>query len=175
MADEKKSEEDDKDGAAGQGSKKLLIFGLIGGLIVGGAATFAITTMFFSNPGAVVEEVEPEPEVEPPPEITAIYIQVGRLPASLLDGRGRLLGYMFLDLSLELANTGDRDWLLSRMPLVRDAFIRSISADGIMQPGSLTQLDHDGLPKRLRDAANKALKRDIITGILVTNALRTER
>lgn len=175
MADKEKKDEGEDSGEENKGSKKLLIAGLVGGLIIGGGATFGLTTMFLGGHEGAVEEVEPEPEPEPPPEIIAIYVQINRLPASLLNAKGRLLGYMFLDLSLELANTEDRDWLLTRMPLVRDAFLRSISADGIMKPGSLTALDHDGLPKRLRAAGNKALKREIITGILVTNALRTER
>lgn len=173
MADEEKKDDSEDSGEESKGSKKLLIAGLVGGLIIGGGATFGLTTMFLGGHEGAVEEVEPEPE--PPPEIIAIYVQINRLPASLLNAKGRLLGYMFLDLSLEVANTEDRDWLLKRMPLVRDAFLRSISADGIMKPGSLTALDHDGLPMRLRAAGNKALKRNIITGILVTNALRTEK
>lgn len=173
MADDKKNGDGEGGGEENKGSKKLLIAGLIGGLIIGGAATFGITTMFFGGDGTHVEEVEPEPE--PEPEAPAIYVQINRLPASLLNARGRLLGYLFLDLSLEVKNTEDRDWLLVRMPLVRDAFLRSISADGVMQPGSLTTLDHAGLRNRLRAAANKALHRDVITDILITNALRTEK
>lgn len=173
MADEDKN--GDGEGEEPKGSKKLLIFGLIGGLIVGGGATFGVITMFFSNDGAVVEETEPEPEPEPLPEVTAIYIKIDRMPASMLNAKGKLLGYLFIDLTLELENTEDRDWVLSRMPLVRDSFFRSISADGVMKPGSLTELDHDALPKRLRVAANKALKRDVVTNILVTNALRVDK
>lgn len=173
MADDEKNGEDENGGAENKGSKKLLIAGLVGGLIIGGAATFGITTMFFSGDGTHVEEVEPEPE--PVPDVPAIYVEIKRLPASLLNSKGRLLGYLFLDLSMEVENAEDRDWVLLRMPLVRDAFLKSISADGVMRPGSLTALDHEGLPKRLRAAANKALQRDVITGILVTNALRTEK
>lgn len=173
MADEDKSGDGEEVIEEGKGSKKLLIFGLIGGLIVGGGATFGVITVFFSHDGEVVEEPEPEPE--PLPEITAIYIEINRMPASLLDAKGKLLGYLFIDLTLELENTEDRDWVLSRMPLVRDSFFRSISANGVMKPGSLTELDHAGFPKRLRAAANKALKRDVITNILVTNALRVSK
>ena len=173
MADDEKNGEGENGGEENKGSKKLLIAGMIGGLIIGGAATFGVITMFFSGDVAHVEEVEPEPE--PVPDVPAIYVDINRLPASLLNAQGRLLGYLFLDLSLEVENAEDRDWLLLRMPLVRDAFLRSISADGVMRPGSLVDLDHDGLPKRLRAAANKALQRDVITGILVTNALRTEK
>jgi flagellar basal body-associated protein FliL len=173
MADQDKDGKEENNGEEKKGSTKLLIAGLIGGLIVGGGATFGITTMFLGQDGAVVEEPEPEPE--PLPVVPAIYVKINRLPASLLDGRGRLLGYLFVDLSLEVETTEDRDWVVSRMPLVRDAFLRSISADGVMVEGSLTQLDHDGLPGRLQAVANKALKRPIITNILVTGALRTER
>ncbi|MCH8861699.1 MAG: hypothetical protein IID51_04215 [Proteobacteria bacterium] len=173
MAEDEKNGEGKDDGAENKGSKKLLIAGLVGGLIIGGAATLGITTVFFSGDGTHVEEVEPEPE--PEPDIPAIYVNIDRLPASLLNAKGRLLGYLFLDLSLEVENTEDRDWLLMRMPLVRDAFLRSISADGVMQPGSLTTLDYQGLRSRLRAAANKALHRDVITDILITNALRTEK
>lgn len=176
MADENKNgdgKDGENGGEANKGSKKLLIAGLVGGLLIGGAATFGITTVFFGHDEAAVEEPESEPE--PVPDDPAIYVEINRLPASLLNAKGRLLGYMFLDLSLEVASAEDRDWLLMRMPLVRDAFLRSISADGIMQPGSLTALDHDRLPKRLQAVANKALKREVITHILVTNALRTER
>lgn len=169
------ADEDKNDGEEKKGSKKLLIAGLIGGLIVGGGATFGITTMFFSSDGAVVEEAEPEPEPEPLPDVAVIYVEINRLPASLTDENGRLLGYLFIDLSMEVESAEERDWVVSRMPLVRDAFLRSISAHGVMQAGSLTKLDHDGLPGRLRAVANKALKRDIIINILVTGALRTER
>lgn len=178
MADEEKNGKEGEDngednGEESKGSKKLLIAGLVGGLIVGGAATFGITTMFFGGDGTVVDEPEPEPE--PVPDVPAIYISIQRLPASLLDAKGNLLGYLFLDLSLEVASAEDRDWVQSRMPLVRDAFLRSISADGVMKPGSLTDLDHKGLPERLREVANKSLQREVITNILVTNALRTAK
>ncbi len=173
MADESKGNDEENGGEEAKGSKKLLIAGLIGGLIVGGGATFGITSIFFSNDGAVVEEPEPEPE--PVPDVPAIYVAVNRLPASLIDADNRLLGYLFMDLSLEVDSVEDRDWLLLRMPLVRNAFLRSISTDGVMKKGSLTALDHEGLPGRLRTVANKALKRDIIINILITDALRTEK
>lgn len=170
MADEEKNGDEENDGAQ-KGSRKLLIFGLIGGLVAGGGATFGVITVFFPGGDHAVEEVEPEP----PPEIKAFYISINRLPASLIDGKGKLLGYLFIDMTLEVDNAEDRDWVLTRMPLVRDAFLRSISADGVMKADSLTEMDHDGLPKRLRVVANRALKREIITNILVTNALRTEK
>lgn len=170
MADEEKKEGEDEAPKKG-GGKKLLIFGLIGGLLIGGGATFG--ALFFlggdhEGDGAVEEVAEPEPL----PELTTVYVTLNRIPASLVDERGKILGYVFMDLSLEVANGDDRDWVATQMPLVRDAVLRSVARNGVAPPGRPAELDYDGATSRMKEALNKALKRDVIVQVLLVSSLQ---
>lgn len=151
--------------------KKLLIFGLIGGLVVGGGVTFGVLTFLGGDDGAVEEE--PVVEEEPLPEIVSEYVKINRMPAALNGPSGRQLGYVFFDLSLEVESAADRDWVSARIPILRDAFLRTISRNGVAFPDRPTEVDYETLTARLQRAANVALEREIITGVLIINSVQT--
>lgn len=170
MADEENGDGEEEAPKKG-GGKMLLIFGLIGGLALGGGATFgALKYLGGDHEGDDGAEEVAEPE--PLPELTTVYVTLSRIPASLVDERGKILGYVFMDLSLEVANGEDRDWVATQMPLVRDAVHRSIARHGVAPPGKPAELDYDGATLRLKDAVNKALKRDVIVRVLLVSSMQ---
>ncbi len=170
MADDEKTVEGEEEDEGKGSSKKLLIFGLIGGLAIGGGATFGVLAFLGGGDGAVEEE--PVVEEEPLPEMVSEYVKINRIPAALSGPSGRQLGYVFFDLSLEVKNAEDRDWVLVRVPVLRDAFLRTISRNGVAYANRPTDVDYETLKARLKQAANAALERDIITAVLVINSVQ---
>lgn len=172
MADDEETAEGEEEGKEKGSGKKLLIFGLIGGLAIGGGATFA-ALMFLGGGDQQAGEEEAVVEEEPLPELTQEYVKLNRIPAALSGPSGRQLGYIFFDFSLEVKDAADRDWILVRRPILRDAFLRAISRNGVTYPDRPTEVDYKTLTARLTKVANAALGREIVTDVLVVNSMQT--
>lgn len=172
MAEEEKVEEVEE--SEGRSGRLMLIFGLVGGLAVGGGGTFYYTTQMAAQDGEAVEEVVEEEEAEPEPEevIDVRYLYIERLPAGITDQRGNVIGYVFLTFSLETRDPDEQSYVSERLPVIMDAFNKDISEYGITRADKPGAIDYDGVTSRLKDVANTLLGREMIYGVYITNALR---
>ncbi len=174
MAD--KDQKDEKDGEGEEekpkkklGGKLLLIIGLVGGLAIGGGTAFFLASMGGDDETAMEEQEETE-AVEAEENIELFYVDINRLPAPVLDEDGKVLGYMFLDLSLETDGGENQKFIYDRLPRLQDAFLREISKTRISKPGQPGVVDYDRLRSRFLTMANKTLGRNIVRSVLIRGA-----
>lgn len=166
---EDESEADGQE-APSKGGKILLIVGLAAGLALGGGGAF-----FFlgsAEDGAQAEAApEPEPaEEEPEPDLA--YVQIDRMPATLLGKDGELLGYVFFDLAIEVEGEEDQSFVSSRLPHLREAFLREFAAAPITRPDRPGAIDYDGVKARLMAQARHVVAGDRIRDIRVVQTVR---
>ncbi len=180
MADE--DEGIDADGIEGtkegRSGRMKLIVGLSIGLVVGGGGVYGGLIFMGGDDGAAPEPVVEEEvvEEEPAPAVDLVYLVVERMPAPLVNSRGDLIGYVFLDLSLRIDNEGvtadNQSFASERMPRIQNAFIRAISQNGLTKPGTNGEIDYDRVESYLLDAVNTTLGEGYITNVHITRALR---
>jgi flagellar basal body-associated protein FliL len=160
----------------GKSSRMMLIVGTLIGLTVGVVGAF----LWLSNKDEasseeeeVVEEVvEPSEEEVAIPAVSYIYLYIERMPAALVDENGRTVGYVFLDITLELHDSEEQSYVSARMPRVKDALLRAISKNGLTRPGTSGQMDYDRVSSYLLEASNAAIEKEYVTGVYITRALR---
>ncbi|RIK92789.1 MAG: hypothetical protein DCC73_10940 [Proteobacteria bacterium] len=168
-----KSKPDDKakeaDGKASSGSgKKLLIIGLAAGLLAGGGIAAAYF-LFLAPQKKVVAAVETPPP-PPAPENTT-FVKVDRVSAPLVH-EGQVLGYVLLDLSLEVKGNANELLVAQRLPALKAAFLKEVTRAPIGKEGEPLIIDFDALTNRLRQAANQELGKAAILRVLVTQSTR---
>ena len=153
-----------------KGGKMLLIVGLVVGLALGGGGAFFFLSS--ADDGAQAEvAVEPEPvEEEPEPELA--YVQINRMPATLLGKDGELLGYVFFDLAIEVEGEEDQSFVSSRVPHLREAFLREFAAAPITRADRPGAIDFDGVKERLMAQARHVVSGDRIRDIRVVQTVR---
>lgn len=151
----------------GPGGRKLLIVGLVAGLVLGGGGTGAYFLFTGKDDAAATPVVEEQPK---PPEKTT-FIKLDHLSAPLVS-EGRVLGYVLLDLSLEIKGSEDELRVAQRLPALRAAFLKEVTANPIGREDQPMVIDYDGLTDRLRDLANRELGKDAIVRVLVTQNTR---
>lgn len=153
-----------------KGGKMLLIVGLVVGLALGGGGAF-----FFlgsADDGAQAEvAAEPEP-VEEEPEPDLAYVEINRMPATLLGQDGELLGYVFFDLAIEVEGEENQSFVSARVPHLREAFLREFAAAPITRADRPGAIDYDGVKHRLMAQARHVITGDRIRDIRVVQTVR---
>ena len=155
---------------------KFIILAVVGLLIVAGGAYF-VTGMFGSSEddalvdGEAIEDASED--IGPIDDEDLVYLSIDRLPAPLMGANGRVQGYVFLDFSLEMHSGFDQSFVSERMPRVKDAFIRAISANGVGRANAPGVIDFDRVTDYLRDAANEVLGAEVVKRVLIVRDLRT--
>lgn len=162
---ENNASEDEPAKKSGKG--KLIVLAVVAVLLIGGGV---LAVSMFSGGEEQVEMVERSTEAAPAPK--PIYVNIERLPAAVTDSEGRTIGYVFLDISLELTGAEEQAFVTDRLPRIRDAFLRSISKDGISRPDEPGVIDFEGVGQRFKDTANAVLGREVIQQVLIPRALR---
>lgn len=168
--EEKKAKEENSEEAPSGGSKKLLIIGLLLGLVVGGGGAAGALIMMGGDgehAEAPVEEEVVEEVVEELPEYLYVKIEKFNVP---LVRNNRLLGYMMMDLSLEMEGEDDKLRVSNKLFVIRDAFLKDVTDTPVGKPDNPRMIDYDALKKRLKDAANHVLHKDIVRQVLVVEA-----
>lgn len=159
-------------GPAPKGGKgKLLVIAVIAVALVGGGI-FAFS-MFSGGEKETSETAGTAEPADSPPQPDVTYVEIERLPAAVTDSDGRTMGYVFLDISLELQGDEDRSFVSERLPRIQDAILRSISRDGISRPDEPGVIDFEGVSQRFKDAANSTLGREVVQRVLIPRALRS--
>ena len=86
-------------------------------------------------------------------------------------GKRKISHYVFLSLSLEVANSGETDRVQRYRPKLRDAFIRDLNGKTVLSKAGDGTLDFDAIKKRLIRRAEKILGKGIVTDVLIINAI----
>ncbi len=173
------SEENDQESVeekAGGTSVLLMIAVLVGGILIGAGGYFGIS--MFMAPSAdhdaeieVVEEVVEEAPVEPEEEMS--YIEIKRMPAAILAKDGTVMGYVFLDLKVEVPADRDPAYVQVRLPRIQSAMLKDIATHGVTVPGKPGVIDYDGLNRRFTKVANEVVGGNRIKSVFVFRAIRS--
>jgi len=168
MADAETLEDEELVADPGPSPKLPLIIGLIVGLIFGGGGAVAYFT-FMSEPGESdpVETVEAVEEESYP-----YYFELDRITAPLLNGRKRIVGYVHLDVNIEVHEEDMVSYLDVREPILRHAANAALSQSGAGRADQPLQVDYDRIAQGLTQAFNEALGRDVVYAVRVKNATR---
>lgn len=167
MAEDQGQDEKAKSG----GGKKLLIIGLVAGLVLGGGGA-AGYFLFAGGDEPAPEEAVPaevEEEVEAPTETS--FIKLDQLSAPLVSD-GRVLGYVLLNLSIEVEGSDNELLVAQRLPALKAAFLRDVTETPIGKPDQPMMIDYDSLTKRLKSVANRELGANVVHRVLVTQSTR---
>lgn len=164
--------DDTSEAKSGKGSPLILVLTLVGGLVIGGVATFFLLPMITG--GAEQDEVaEEKTETQEDAELDILQISVERFAAPVIDNDQRTLGYIWLDLVFEVVGPANQSLLSARLPRVQAAMLRALhEAPTVMsdRPGAL---DFNGVETRMLAAARKAVEEPgIIHRFHITNYQR---
>ncbi len=165
MADNKDEGQDKK---AGSGGRKFLIIGLAAGLLVGAGGAGAYF-LFMAKDKAASAPVAAK-EAPKPPKTTS-FVKLEHLSAPLVSN-GKVLGYVLLDLSLEVKGSADELHVAQRLPELRAAFLKDVTDTPIGKPDQPMMIDYDALTTRLRTLANQQLGEEAVVRVLVTQSTR---
>lgn len=167
MADKEEAQKDDQKADPKQGGgKKLLIVGLMLGLLIGagGVAGFFMTKS--SAPEAVVVEevVEELPEL---PDYQYARMEKLKLP---LFYEGRVLNYTVMDVSMEVIGNDNKMRLVKNVIIIRDALLRYFSVNSVGREDNPRIVDYDKLSEKIMEFANKEMHGDIVTRVAVSES-----
>lgn len=166
------TEEQSEDQPSGKGGKLLLIVGLVLGIALGGGvAAVLLPSGGDEEPAEETAAAEPEAEAEPAVPAEVLTVAVTRLPVPLADAQGEVLGYMFVDLSLEVDGMDSQSYVAARVPRLRDAYLRRLSGQQLTLADRPGALDYDRLNLLLMDVTGSVVGADRVTQIFVTQVV----
>lgn len=175
MADNKEKVKPVEAAPPAKGSKKtklLIVAGLVGGLALGGGGAAAF---FILGPKAGSPKAEPVAksavDEEGKPIGPAIaYVTLKGLSAPMIS-QGRILAYVLLDLSLEVAGA-DEARVTEQLPALQAAFLIEVTQRPVGKPDQPLMIDYEDVTKRLTAVANRELKGPVVKQVLVTQSIR---
>jgi flagellar basal body-associated protein FliL len=77
-----------------------------------------------------------------------LSLKMPRLVAPVMV-KGEMVRYMHLDVTLQLPDVKNRNFLMEKVPYMQDAFVRSVHATSILRNEETQEVDVDGLRSRL--------------------------
>ena len=141
------------------------------GVALGGGGVYFLVGS--KQDAEAVAEVVPEEEViEEEEQVDLLYVDINRVPATVTDARGKLQGYVFFDLALEVDGAEDQSYVSLRVPMLREAFLREFSRGSITKPDTPGVIDYDQVRSRLKSRADAIVDGGRIRDIRVTQAVR---
>jgi flagellar FliL protein len=146
--------------------KKIVIFGALGVLLLGGGGAAAFM-MLGGEDTAAKEEAEVEVVASREP----IYMRMEGLTAPIIRSN-RIRHYIFLNVTLEMADNSARSDAMTLRPRLHDAFLREFYSKSVTDKEGKGTIDFDAIKKRLHKQANKVLGEDMVLDVLVTRAQR---
>lgn len=179
MADDSGKDTQKKSG----GGRKLLVLGLLAGLLMGGLGVGGFFMLTGEEPSAEqaaetestdtndTESVDEADADESSARQSTAFVRLDRLSAPLIND-GRVMGYVLLDLSIEVRRSDDELVVAQRLPALRAAFLRDVTENPIGKPDQPMIIDYETLTSRLRAAANRELPRPVVLRVLVTQSTR---
>ena len=144
-------------------SKKLLIIGLLAGLVVGGGVAAGF---FIMQSGSAEAELVPSvQEVKPQlPDYQYARMEALQLP---LFYNGKVLNYAVIDVSLEVIGNDDKLLVVRNNVLVRDALLRHFSVNSVGRDDNPNIVDYDKLSEKIKEFSNAGAKREIVKRVAI--------
>lgn len=146
--------------------KKMVIFGALGVLLLGGGGAGAF--MMLSG-GKTAEKVEEQAVAETPSE--PIYLRMEGLTAPIIRGN-RIRHYIFLNVTLQMKDSSARDDAMMLRPRLHDAFLREFYSKSVTSKDGRGTIDFESIKRRLETQARKVLGKEQVLEVLVTRAVR---
>lgn len=143
-----------------------LILGLVVGLAIGGAAAAAYFVL------------KPETEsvadtVEKVPPATPYYLDIDQMRAPLMDyQRAAVIGYVELEIQVEVSSEDEVDYIEMREPLLRHAANAILSKQGASTKDNPRQIDFDRVANDLTNAFNAALDKPVVKAVHIIKGTR---
>ena len=177
MSEEPKEQVEAAPEGSGKKNVVMMVLVLVIGIIIGGGGIYMALSMMekpaeHAEEEVVAEEEAPATEQEPVKEDIS-FVEIKRMPATILDDDGRVQGYVFLDLQLEVLTARDPAFVQQRLPRIQAEFLKDISTHGISVPGKPGLIDFDGLSVRLTEAAHRTLGDDRVRNVFISKAVRS--
>lgn len=151
----------------------LLALGILGGILLGGAVMYILDGSV-STPDEG-EEADPAPveDAKPPaPAVDLLVVEARRFSVPLITEEKDLLGYVWVDLALEVDGPEDQSYVAARLSELRDAFLRDLYTRQTADPERPGALDFDLLQRRLETVAKRVMGEDRLLAVRIVNARR---
>ena len=159
------SEESPKSG----GKKKLIVIGAVALILIAGGGAGAYFFLGRSEPPAE-QEVAEEPAL--PVEAKPILVPVKTVVAPLIE-KGSVVGYVYFDLNIEVADEEVAQKLNDQLPVLRDLFARNLYDTSIADPKSPGRADIPAIQARLLEDARRTYGAEAIKQIYVAQVKYT--
>jgi flagellar basal body-associated protein FliL len=163
---------DAKAGEAPPKSKTGLVAALmlVLGLAVGGGGAAGYFLFLAPKPPAEGVVAEAKPAEEEAEKAKPEYFAMDRMMVPMIDQRGLLVGYLSLDLSLEI-DPLQADVLKNNLPIVRHTFNEVMSTVPLGRADNPKLLDFPKAQAALVKAANEALGEPVVKQLVIVSAL----
>lgn len=165
------------DGATAPKGKRgmLVIVMLVLGIALGGGGAAGYFLYLAPKPkdAATLAAEKAKADAEEAKRLAAIepdFEEMERMTMPMIDQKGLLVGYMSMDVSLQIAPEKG-DLVRARLPLIRHAFNEAMSVVSVGQATDPRMLDYTKAEQVLMDAANTAVGEAAIQRIVVVSAL----
>ena len=146
-------------------NKKLLIFGLLGLLFLGGGGVGALFALRIVGGGEV------EAKVETVPDTTATYIELKPIAAPVIE-KNRILFNVLLTLSIEVSGESEKKRVARFTPRLRDAMLRELHQRPIIHDTKTSRFDLDEVKSRMLKIVQDTTGNEAVSDVLVVSAVR---
>ncbi|MFZ5609289.1 MAG: hypothetical protein ACOY99_06745 [Pseudomonadota bacterium] len=150
--------------------KLFLMLGLVAGLLLGGGGTAGY--FLFLAPATPEGEGVLALENAPLKPINVQFFVLDRLSAPLIDQNRKIVGYVGLDLALEVDGEAYVKYLEDREPILRHAANVTLSKAGAGLPDRTRQVDYERIAEELKTAFNASLDQPVVLAVRVSQAVR---
>ncbi len=160
--------------SGGKSGFLLMILGVLGGIAIGAAAFWFISGGLGNERQGDEEHsrVEEEKKVEEKKPVDLLIVPVRRFAVPLIDGRMRVLGYMWVDLAFEVEGPNNQSYVAAHVPELRDAFLRDLNRRQTTRTDRPGALDIGLLHERLETVTRQVLGENRVLNVRITNVER---
>ncbi|RMF71800.1 MAG: hypothetical protein D6740_06140 [Alphaproteobacteria bacterium] len=156
---------------SGKGMMLIMVLGIVGGILLGGAVVYFLTGGFGKKQEAPVEKVEAEAKPKEK-QIDLLTVPVRRFAVPLINDHGRVLGYMWVDFVFEVNGPQNQSYVAARVPEIRDALLRDLNDRQTTRHDRPGALDIDLVARRLDAVSRQILGRERLLHVRITNVER---
>jgi len=153
------------------GGRKFLVIGLMLGLLIGGAGAGGYFLFMGGEEDASASVTGTEIPEKAAKPVKTVFVKLDQLSAPLVSN-GRVMGYVLLDLSLEVKASEHEVKVAQRLPALKAAFLKEVTSTPIGKPDQPMIIDYEALTSRLTSVANRELGEELILRVLVTQSTR---
>ncbi len=161
------------EGRSGKGMMLIMILGIVGGILLGGALVWFLTGGFGKKgEEAATAEETPAESTAPEKKVDLLTVPVRRFAVPLINENKRVLGYMWVDFVFEVDGPQNQSYVAARVPEIRDALLRDLNDRQTTRKDRPGALDIDLVARRLDAIAREVVGSDRLLHSRITNVER---